>query len=268
MELMAYARGLIEAETLSGKLIAPPTPLCDYIPKDAVRLTAPGRPSDLPICHHRKVKVPRIGGMADPAQRARIIHALANHELQAIELFAWAVLAFPDAPAEFRRGLVAIIADEQKHFKLYKSRLEGLGVKFGDHLLTGHFWTKIAEVKTPLEFACTMCLTFENANLDFAQEYAEAAKKAGDTKTATALDIVHHDEIRHVRFGWRWLEYYKDEAQSHWDCYNNNVVWPLGPSRARGASFDEESRRKAGFSEAFIAQLANIGAEAPGGKHR
>ena len=30
--------------------------------------------------------------MRDPAQRARILHALANHELQAIELFAWALL--------------------------------------------------------------------------------------------------------------------------------------------------------------------------------
>jgi IS4 transposase len=27
--------------------------------------------------------------MRDPAQRARILHALANHELQAAELFAW-----------------------------------------------------------------------------------------------------------------------------------------------------------------------------------
>jgi len=30
-------------------------------------------------------------------QRALILHALANHELQAIELFAWALLAFTDA---------------------------------------------------------------------------------------------------------------------------------------------------------------------------
>jgi len=36
-------------------------------------------------------------------------HALANHELQAIELFAWAVLAFPDTPIAFRRGLIAIL---------------------------------------------------------------------------------------------------------------------------------------------------------------
>ena len=63
--------------------------------------------------------MPPIAGMRDPAQRARILHALANHELQAIELFAWALLAFPDAPLAFRRGLVAILADEQRHLALY-----------------------------------------------------------------------------------------------------------------------------------------------------
>ena len=30
---------------------------------------------------------------------------------------------------------------------------------------------------------------------------------------------------------------------------------PIGPKRARGPTFDEEARRRAGFSESFIAQL-------------
>ena len=79
--------------------------------------------------------------MRDPAQRARILHALANHELQAIELFAWAVLAYPSAPAQFRRGLVAILAGEQRHFQLYADRLTALATTFGDHPVTGHSGT-------------------------------------------------------------------------------------------------------------------------------
>jgi len=268
MELSVYARNLIESSSLAAKLAPPPSSLSDEDPGPALRMTEPQRPDHLQINHHRKVKVPRIGGMADPAQRARIIHALANHELQAIELFAWAILAFPDAPSEFRRGLIAIIYDEQRHFSLYEARLQALGVNFGDHLLTGHFWTKIAEVETPLEFACTMGLTFENANLDFAQEYAAAARKAGDGETAQALEVVHQDEIRHVRFGWRWMDHFRQDDKDHWSTYNENVRWPLGPSRARGSSFDPVSRQKAGFSDEFIERLASINAEAPGGKHR
>jgi uncharacterized ferritin-like protein (DUF455 family) len=259
---------ILQADTLAGKLLVPPQVLTDEDPGQIHRVLTPNRPEKLSITHHRKVKVPKIGGMGDPVQRARIIHALANHELQAIELFAWAILAFPKTPSEFRRGLIAIIADEQRHFRLYEERLLDLNVAFGDHLVTGHFWTKIAEVQTPLEFACTMGLTFENANLDFAQEYAQAAKNIGDEETVKTLEIVHRDEIRHVRFGWRWMDYFKNEEQDHWDAYNENVSWPLGPTRARGSSFDPEARRKAGFSEDFIERLGAAKAESPGGSHR
>ena len=123
--------------------------------------------------------MPPIAGMRDPAQRVRILHALANHELQAIELFAWALLAFPDAPLAFRRGLVAILADEQRHLALYTERLAALGTGFGDQPVTGHFWNKLDHLADPLAFVCAMGLTFENANLDFAGDYARAAHACG-----------------------------------------------------------------------------------------
>src|SRR5690606_12474990 len=107
-----YARGIVLADTLAGKLVPPPA---DLVLEDAgppLVITAPGRPENLAIVPGRAARVPPIAGMRDPAQRARILHALANHELQAIELFAWALLAYPDAPIAFRRGVVAILADE------------------------------------------------------------------------------------------------------------------------------------------------------------
>src|SRR5687768_10416942 len=130
--------------------------------------------------------------MRDPAQRARILHALANHELQAIELFAWALLAFPQAPRGFRAGLVAILAEEQLHLRLYDERLRAHGLGFGDLPVTAHFWNRLPPAN-PLAFVCTMGLTFENANLDFAGAYAAAARAAGDEATGAVLDRVHAD---------------------------------------------------------------------------
>jgi uncharacterized ferritin-like protein (DUF455 family) len=260
-----YARAVIAATELSGKL-APPGELALDDGGPPVLVEAPGRPRGLAIQPGREARVPPIAGMRDPAQRARILHALANHELQAVELFAWALLAFPAAPRAFRAGLVAILADEQRHLALYIERLAAHGVGFGDLPVTGHFWRKLDQLGTPLGFCAAMGLTFENANLDFAGEYAVAARACGDEATATVLEQVHADEIGHVRFGWTWL--CKLGAGDPWDTYTGALAFPLGPHRARGVTFDADARRRAGLSEDFIARLAQIEPRRPGGAPR
>jgi uncharacterized ferritin-like protein (DUF455 family) len=140
-------------------------------------------------------------------------------------------------------------------------------VTFGAFPVTGHFWNKLDGVETPAQFAAAMGLTFEAANLDFALDYAAAARVAGDLATASALDRVHRDEIRHVRFAWRWLRELAPQP-SMWDAYLANVRWPLGPARARGARLDRASRRAAGFDEEFIARLDEVAAKRPSGAPR
>ncbi len=270
-----YARAIVGGRTLEAKLAPPPEglPLEEPGARARERWDAPGRPAELAIAAGRDARVPPLAGMRDPRQRARILHALANHELQAIELFAWAVLAFPDTPIAFRRGLVAILADEQRHFELYRGRLAALGARFGDHPVTGHFWNKLDHLASPLGFVCTMCLTFENANLDFAGDYAAAARACGDVATAAAIDQVHADEIRHVHFGWVWLRRLagggeRDGDLDKWQAYLRHVRHPLGPRRARGARFDREARRRAGLDDAFIEALAAIEPTRPSGEPR
>jgi uncharacterized ferritin-like protein (DUF455 family) len=267
MEIREYADALLGAETLAGKL-RPPAGLTDDAPGAPARWTAPGRPPELRIAPGRQVRVPPIAGMGDPRQRARILHALANHELQAAELFAWALCAFPAAPRPFRRGLVAILADEQRHCAMYLERVAALGAALGDYPVTGHFWNKLPDIATPLEFVCAMALTFENANLDFAGDYRAAARAAGDGATADVLAAVHADEIGHVRFGWHWLAELKPAGQSMWDAYCANVRWPLGPQRARGARLDRASRRAAGLDAEFIERLAEVPPTRPSGQPR
>ncbi|HEY4181910.1 MAG TPA: DUF455 family protein [Kofleriaceae bacterium] len=261
-----YARAIVEGDTLVAKLVPPPDlELADASPP--LRLAAPSRPANLAIVPGRSAKVPPLAGMRDPSQRARILHALANHELQAIELFAWALLAYPDAPTQFRRGLVAILADEQRHLDLYRARLTAHGVAFGDLPVTGHFWNKLDHLAGPLEFVCAMGLTFEAANLDFAGDYATAARACGDHETAAALDQVHADEIAHVHFGYVWLRRFGGDADP-WKTYTEHVQFPLGPRRARGARFDREARERAGFDENFIQELERIDPTRPSGEPR
>lgn len=267
MHVRDYALSIVTSETLAGKLVPPPDALELEDSEPPLRLAAPGRPANLAIVPGRSAKVPPLAGMRDPSQRARILHALANHELQAIELFAWAVLAYPDAPAAFKRGCIAILSDEQRHLELYRARLAAHGVAFGDLPVTGHFWNKLDHLAGPLEFVCAMGLTFENANLDFAGDYATAARACGDTATADALDQVHADEIRHVHFGYVWLKRFAPD-EDPWTAYNAHVQFPLGPRRARGARFDREARERAGLDDAFIDALATIEPTRPSGEPR
>ncbi len=263
----AWAEQVITGRSLADKLARPPGDVVLADDGPPILHDAPGRPPELVIVRGRDARVPPIAGMPDPQQRARILHALANHELQAIELFAWALLAYPSAPEAFRRGLVAILEDEQRHLEMYVERLGAHGVAFGSHPVTGHFWNKLDHLTTPLAFVCAMALTFENANLDFAGEYARAARACGDHATADVLDRVHTDEIRHVHFGWVWLRRLS-EGIDPWTAYVANTRFPLGPKRARGATFDRDARIRAGMDAAFIDALAATDPTRPSGEPR
>jgi uncharacterized ferritin-like protein (DUF455 family) len=255
LEIRELATSILRSESLEVKLRPPTGPLTDEFPGPPVRWPAPVRPAHLRIAPAREVKIPSIEGMADPRQRPRILHALANHELQAAELFAWALLAFADAAADFRRGLAEILRDEQRHTRMYIARLEACGGSFGDYPVSGYFWNKVDRLTSPLRFVCAMSLTFENANLDHTVDYAAAARRAGDRKTAAVIERVHRDEIEHVRFGWRWLRLLKSDEQSMWEAFRTHLAWPLRPAKAKGRRFYRRGREAADLDADFIRRL-------------
>lgn len=267
METRDFALRIVCSAALEDKLSPPPGGLTDRSPGPAHRLTSPRRAANLAIVPSEEARVPSIEGMVDPRQRPRILHALANHELQAVELFAWALVAFPGAPAEFRAGLVRLIAEEQEHCRLYRKRLQDLDADLGYWPVSGYFWSKVRTFTTPLRFVCAMGLTFENANLDHAADYAAAARRAQDEKSAALFEKVGLDEVGHVRFGWKWLLEWKEAGQSPWAAYCANVTWPLRAALARGRVFHPEGRIAAGLDPEFIRLLseADRGATAGSG---
>jgi len=256
MELRELALRVLDSPSLGGKLDGSGAPWTDANPGPAERRAAPARAETLRIVPGREARVPPAAGMPDPRQRVRILHAFANHELQAVELFAWALLAFPEAPPRFRRGLLGVLREEQGHVRLYLDRLAALGVSLGDFPVSAYFWSKVGSLDTPARFVSAMSLTFENANLDHAQAYASAARAAGDLESAALLDRILRDEIRHVRFGARWLARFKRPDETLWQAYRRNVDWPLRPALARGPEYDARARRAAGLDEEFVAGLA------------
>jgi uncharacterized ferritin-like protein (DUF455 family) len=200
--------------------------------------------------------MPRGPALADPHRRAVAHHIMANHELQAVEVMAWTLLAFPDVPPAFRLGLAAIIGDEQRHTRMHVERARTLGVEFGDYPVNSYIWQKSMEFRSPLDYLAGLPLLFEARNLDHTLEFAAEFEAAGDPRSAALMRAIHRDEIRHVAFGIEWLRRLKSPDVSDWDAFAAHLRWPLRPGKARGHTLDRPSREAAGLSADFIDRIA------------
>ena len=165
------------------------------------------------------------------------------------------VLAFPEAPTEFRRGLGEIMQDEQRHTQMHIQRSAELGVTFGDLPVNDYIWAKAVEYSTVLEYICGLPLVFEGCNLDYTAEFEQYFVNAVDHRSAAIMRTIHRDEIRHVEFGMEWLRRLKPPGMDDFTAWEQNLQWPLRPSKARGKLFLEEPRREAGMTEEFIVRL-------------
>jgi uncharacterized ferritin-like protein (DUF455 family) len=203
-------------------------------------------------------RLPRPSELGDPQARATCLRRFAHHELMAVELFAWALLRWPELPAELRRELALALADEQRHCRLYLERLRAHGQELCDAPLSDYFWKHVpaihAHPRGPLAFLAAMGLTLEQANLDFTALYAEGFRKGGDEASARVSETVHRDEQRHVALAAKWLERLAP-GEGEVARYAASVPFPLEASRAKGRAFDADARRRAGLSEELIAHV-------------
>lgn len=258
MEVSAFAEQVLVGRTLADKLLVPAA-LTDVAPRwSGVLPTAPGRVPELAIGRGKGPRTP-LQVPDDARERGALLHAFANHELLAIELLARALLAYPDAPSAFRRGLVQTLQEEQRHLALYLDRMRALGVRLGEWPLSGFFWRAMAGLQTPKDFVAHLSLTFEQANLDFALHYQRAFAELGDHETAAVLQTVLDDEIGHVALGLRWFERWRDPDLSLFEAHRDALRPPLQVVRAKAATFDVSARRQAGLPEAYIESLRAAG---------
>jgi uncharacterized ferritin-like protein (DUF455 family) len=256
MEIRAFAERVLFSETLDDKVARILEPLTDSNPGLTVRVDRPTRPANLQFAARRTAPaMPKAESLREARKRAVAHHVMANHELQALEVMAMVLLAFPEAPAEFRLGVARIMRDEQRHTRMHAQRSAELGISFGELPVNAWIWQKAQEYRTPLEYVAGLPLVFEGANLDHTFEFERYFKDAGDLRSAAIMRAIHKDEIHHVQFGLIWLKRFKSPDQSDWDAWTGALHWPIRPSKARGTLFQRDARLQAGLSPDFIDQL-------------
>lgn len=258
MELREWAVQILSSDTLEGKLTSPFI-LTDYFPGTPFKWKEPIRPPGMGFTKRsREEKLPPFNEHKDPDKRAICLHRFAGHELLAVEIMAWVLLAYPEASPKFRKGVAYTLKEEQEHVRLYIKRMEELGIKFGDLPLYRHFWIHTPYIQSPLHYISLMSLTFEGANLDFASLYRDSFKKAGDEKSAALMQTILTDEINHVKFGWKWLKEFKDKETSEWEAWESTLNTTLvTPKRAKGFYVHSQPRLDAGLPVEWIKRLAS-----------
>tara|TARA_R110002072_G_scaffold534_3_gene3667 strand:+ start:37764 stop:38576 length:813 start_codon:yes stop_codon:yes gene_type:complete len=247
-----YCKTLLDGTDLSEKLYQVDNidfDLC-YEPHES---KTPGRPKHLEFSSVQ-AKFPKKTTFHLDEKKGVALHFFANHELLAIEMFAQALLLFPEVDTQTKKSVLATIHDEQKHLEIYIKRMNDFGVEFGDLPVNSFFWEYMPAVKSFEEFYALMALTFEQANLDFASYYRSIFNEIEDFESAKIMDTVYKDEISHVARGVKYIKS-KIKDQSLFEYYQELLPDKISPSRGKGITFDFEGRQLAGLDHDFINSL-------------
>ncbi|HJM57452.1 MAG: hypothetical protein CMJ98_12515 [Planctomycetes bacterium] len=250
----------IGSTRLQAKLTPPATPDLtadgSWEPEPTERrLCMPGRPPELDVVP-RSPRTP--SGLHRPETRVRLVHTFLHHELQAAELFAWAVLAFPSTPREFRAGAVRLCLEELGHLHLYADYLANHGIAVGDFPVRDWFWERVTTCPDALAFVALQGLGLEGSNLDHCARFSQAFAEAGDERGAAIIKQIGHDEVSHVAFAREWFERFSGRPLDY-EQWRRVLPEPLTPALMQGRPMNDSARRAAGMDDDFLQALANAG---------
>ena len=261
MNVIDWAFSIFNAKSLPGKLISANLITDFTFKKNNHALIKPSRPGNLDPSD-QKIKFPKVAGFHDQKVRAQALSFFANHELEAIEMMCAALIKFGehvkrDEFQKISRGMISSIKDEQKHLRLYMSRIEDFGCSFGDFPVNDFFWKQFDKLESLSDFFSLMSLTLEAANLDFCLFYEQVFREIGDQQTADIMRLIYNDELKHVKLGVYWLDKWRDD-DTLWDYYIKHLPENIGPERSKGIKFSVDSRRSVGLDESYINSLLNF----------
>ncbi len=201
---------------------------------------------------------PRLVGrrsMVTVEGRAMLIHALAHIEFNAMNLALDAIWRFAGMPADYYADWLRVAKEEAEHFSMLAAHLRLLGCEYGDHPAHDSLW-EMAE-KTSGDVLARMALvprTLEARGLDATPGVRAKLAQAGDLAAAGILDIILREEVGHVEIGNRWYGYLCGQrGLEPRATYAELAAFHEAP--VLKGPFNIEARRRAGFTEAELADL-------------
>ncbi|MEP6789994.1 MAG: ferritin-like domain-containing protein [Ramlibacter sp.] len=223
----------------------------------------PGRPARPELIH--PAKVPRRSPFK-PEGLAALLHAIAHIEFNAINLALDAAWRFDGMPREFYLDWMRVAAEEAYHFTLLREQLLSLGYGYGDFAAHDNLWTMCEKTKD--DVVARMALvprTLEARGLDASPLIQDRLRKVATPDAMRAVDILEiilRDEVGHVAIGNHWYRWLCARAGldpvAHYRVLARRHEAPrLYPP------FNDDARRRAGFTDEELAQLLDAAATPP-----
>ncbi|MDD0836964.1 ferritin-like domain-containing protein [Curvibacter sp. HBC61] len=222
----------------------------------------PGHPERPPLVKHTSV-VKRSPSTLEG--RAALLHSIAHIEFNAINLALDAVWRFDGLPRDYYADWLRVAREEAYHFTLLREHLQrmphlGQPWDYGDFPAHQGLWSMCE--RTAGDVLARMALvprTLEARGLDATPLIQAKLRQIGspDALEAVAvLDIILRDEVGHVAIGNHWYRWLCERAgldpTAHYPVLTQRYEAPrMKPP------FNENARRRAGFTEVEMAWLKN-----------
>ena len=225
----------------------------------------PARPDKPELLMPRDM--PKRGKAGTTQSKIALLHAIAHIELNAIDL-AWDIIArfshFYETsesfalPIEFYEDWLKVADDEAKHFLMLNGRLADFDASYGD--LPAHDGLWESAEKTAHDFAARLAIVpmvLEARGLDVTPNMIALMRAQNDDKTADMLQIIHDDEITHVRAGTLWFEawcaHHNRDIEAEFQALVKQYF-----NAALKRPFNHPSRFEAGMLQDWYEPLADI----------
>ena len=219
---------------------------------EVLQIVVPGRPDKPELVEPSKV--PRRG-FDSAIARVKLVHAIAHIEFNAINLALDAVYRFQDMPLAYYRDWLQVAAEEAKHFLLLHDYLTENNAYYGQYAAHNGLWEMA--LKTDHDVMVRMALVprvLEARGLDVTPGMIQRLRTIGDAPLVSILELIHQEEIGHVKIGTCWFNYACERNSLKPDETFSNILDEYMQGVTFGP-FDLESREKAGFSKQEMMDL-------------
>ncbi len=196
--------------------------------------------------------VPRRSNLTTKEGQIILIHAIAHIEYSAIDLALDAAYRFRALPKEFYDDWLEVADDEIRHFLMLEELLNELGAKYGDIDVHNALFEASQRTQTLIERMAVVPRYLEANGLDATPMILQKLKKLPKNemleKLISALQIILHEEIDHVKKGDVWFNYACKQSKEDNKIYFEIIdkYYPRGFAKPRNLNTD--ARKEAGFS--------------------